>query len=66
MNEFPETLAALKEVELEQTGGQCASDAAYWAVGDALVEECGVDPVWDVDIIKCTFKGGSKIRAAAI
>lgn len=28
MNEFPETLAALKEVELEQTGGQCASDVS--------------------------------------
>ena len=61
---FPKTLVALKEAALEETDGH-ASDSAYWAVGDALIEECGVDPVWDVDIIKGEFKGGLKLREAA-
>ncbi len=64
MNEFPATLAALKEVAQEETGDCCASDSAYWAVGDALIEECGTDPTWDEDTIKCTFKGGLKLREA--
>ena len=64
MNEFPKTPAALKEAALEGTEGH-ASDSAYWAVGDALIEECGVDPVWDVDIVQGEFKGGLKLREAA-
>ena len=47
MNKFPRTLAALKEVELEQQMDCAASCSAYWAVGDALLEECGVDSTWD-------------------
>lgn len=68
MSEFPQTLAAIKEVKREETGGQCASDSAYWAVGDALIEECGSDPVWDVEsdgeFCGGEFKGGLKLREA--
>jgi hypothetical protein len=62
MNSFPKTLAALKELCREETAEHTASDSAQWAVGDALLEECGVDPVWDEDGI--TFKGGLKLREA--
>jgi hypothetical protein len=44
---------------------QCASDSAYWAVGEALIEECGTDPVWDYDEGKIEFKGGLKLYEAA-
>jgi hypothetical protein len=68
VNEFFQTLAALKRVEQEAPPGGCASDSAQWAVGDALIEECGVDPVWDADsdgpFAGGTFKGGSKLHEA--
>jgi hypothetical protein len=41
MNKFPKTLAALQEVDLEETTDHAANCSAYWAVGDALLEECG-------------------------
>jgi hypothetical protein len=67
MTSFPKTLAALREAEREQGPGCNCSDANSWAIGDALIEECGVDPVWDVDeeFCPCEFKGGLKIREAA-
>jgi hypothetical protein len=64
MNKFPKTLAAFKVAILEESPGCCASDSANWAIGDALIEECGSDPVWDVDWQKSEFKGGLKIREA--
>ena len=71
---FPKTLAALKEVKREESLNNAdetldhgASDSAYWAVGDALIEECGVDPVWDLDdeYWPYDFKGGSQLHAAS-
>jgi|GEM_PF-3640913 len=38
-DKFPLTLAALEELELESSGGQCPSCSACWAVGDALLKE---------------------------
>jgi hypothetical protein len=65
---FPRTLAALKEfMREEEDDSRIASDSAHWAVGDALIEECGVDPTWEVDDdVECggSFKGGLKLRAA--
>ena len=63
-DKFPLTLAALEELELESSGGQCPSCSACWAVGDALLKECGDDPVWDVEWEE-SFKGGLKLRRAA-
>jgi hypothetical protein len=65
---------ALREVKCEEsldnaddTLNHAASDSAYWAVGDALIEECGVDPVWDLDdeYWPYDFKGGSALHAAS-
>jgi hypothetical protein len=72
---FPKTLAAIREYDLEvglerQPDGrvvetECASDSIQWAIGDALLEECGEgDPVWDEDLLLGTFKGGSKLYEA--
>jgi hypothetical protein len=54
----------VNELELESAGRQFPSCAAQWAVGDALLEECDLDPVWDMDYDKQTFKGGTRLRAA--
>jgi hypothetical protein len=52
-------------LEREDSAVASRRRAAYWALGDALIEECGVDPVWDADILECTIKGGTKLRDAA-
>lgn len=64
MNKFPKTLAALQEVDLEETTDHAASCSAYWAVGDALLEECGLDPTWDEEWGERRFKGGTKLQEA--
>jgi hypothetical protein len=64
-DKFPLTFAALEELELESSGGQCPSCSACWAVGDALLEECGDDPVWDWEMAE-SFKGGLKLEGQRI
>jgi hypothetical protein len=73
MNTFPRTLKAIREVMREETDDHSASDSAEWELGDALIEECGVDPIWDRDEPPYTtamcdengFKGGLKLREVA-
>jgi hypothetical protein len=61
-------LLALKEVECEESPGCCASDTAYWAAADAVLEECppAGDPVWDVDdeLMPIETSGGLRLRDA--
>jgi hypothetical protein len=66
-NKYPKTLAAAREIIREETDGHPASDSANWALGDALIEECGCDPIWDRDeppYLTSEFKGGLKLREA--